>query len=140
MATTTTPIISTGTTFKIKVGNAFITVKGMTDFSGLGGGSATVVDVTDLSSTRKEKLAGLADEGQIKISLNYIPDDAGQVALEAARDTSAKTSFQNVLPDGTTFSYDGFALSFDKSVGVDKQVTASVSIEITGIVAKTKAA
>ncbi|ATI54169.1 phage tail tube protein [Sphingomonas melonis] len=140
MATTTSPIISTGTLFKVKVGSTFTNVKGFTDFSGLGGGTATVVDVTDLSSTRKEKLVGLADEGQIKVSLNYIPDDAGQVALEAARDGAAKTSFQIVLPDATQFAFDGFVLAIDKAVGVDKQVTASVSIEITGTVVKSKAA
>lgn len=69
MATTTSPITSQGSTLKIKIGSTFTLVKGMTDFNGLGGGAPTVIDVTDLSSTRKEKLVGLADEGQIKISL-----------------------------------------------------------------------
>ena len=139
MAVTTKPIVSTGTLFKIKVASAYVTVKGVTDFSGLGDGTATVIDVSDLSSTSKEKLQGIADEGSIKVSLNYIPDDPGQVAMEAARTTGAVTSFQNLLADGTTFSYDGFVQSFGRAVGVDKQITANSSIEITGTVTKTKA-
>ncbi len=41
----------------------------VTDFSGPGG-QASVIDITNLNSTAKEKLVGLRDEGQVSLSLN----------------------------------------------------------------------
>ena len=76
-------IHSRKTKIEITDGSTKVQIKGLTQFSGLGGGSASVIDVTDLDSDAKEKMIGLADEGQVTLSLNYMPADPGQVALEA---------------------------------------------------------
>lgn len=117
----------------------YLPIGEITDFSGPGG-SAAVIDTTSLDSTRKEKLMGLADEGQISFSLNFVPGNPGQVAFRAARASRAETNFALVFSDATatapatTATFAGFALEFSVAGAVDDKVSASAVIEITGAV------
>ena len=103
------------------------------DFSGPGG-QAAVIDVTNLSSTRKEKLMGLPDEGQFTFNLNLDPADTGQLAAKASRNAQTELGYRLSLTDtGTTIlTWDAYCLAFNIAGGVDKQVTASITLEITG--------
>jgi hypothetical protein len=139
--TANTTLASQGTTLTITVGSGSATpVNGFTDFSGLGSGTATIIDASDLSSAAKQKQIGLPDEGTAKISLNYIEADAGQVAMETARSGRSLAHFIITLTSGTKYAFDGYVQTFEKSVSVDKLVTISASVEITGAVTKTPAA
>ncbi len=114
-------------------------------FSGIGGGSASVIDVTHLKSTAKEKRVGLADEGQIQLDMNYVPTDEGQIILKTVRGTQAEADIKIELADsagvsGTTFKFKAFVLSFGKSGGVDDIIKASASLEISGAVTEVAAA
>jgi hypothetical protein len=124
--------VSKGTTISIKVGNAFVKIGGFLDFSGIGGGTAAVIDATDLDSTSKEKLMGIPDEGSIKLSHNLIAADPGQVALLAARGTQAVTDFELVLANKRKWAFSGYVKTFEPSAGVDKTLGLSSEIEITG--------
>lgn len=110
---------------------SFSTVGEVVDFDGPGG-SASVIDVTHLGSTAKEKRMGLMDEGQFSFNLNYVPDDAGQQALRAARAARSLKTFQLTYTDGTVDTFDGYVLSFSRSGGVDAKVSGSVTVEISG--------
>lgn len=107
------------------------------DFNGPGG-SASVVDVSHLRSTRKEKRMGLPDEGQISFNMNFVPGNEGQVLFRERRDARAEAHFALIFSDGsvteeaTTALFAGFALEFNVSGGVDDKVSASAVIEITG--------
>lgn len=101
------------------------------------GGSATVIDVTDLSSLAKEKRMGLMDEGQLSFTINYIPSDTQHAALRAARASREETDFQLVFTDAspsTTWDFSGFVTNFAVSGAVDGVVEAQVTIEITGAI------
>lgn len=110
------------------------------DFQGPGG-SAAVIDVTSLDSTRKEKRMGIPDEGQLSFSLNFWPGNPGQVAFRAARAARTETGFALIFSDGTTLVapttalFAGFATEFSVSGAVDDKVSGSATIEITGEVA-----
>ncbi len=131
----TAAVSSKDSVLKIKVGAAApVAVKGLTSFSGLGGGTAAIMDATDLDSASKEKVIGLPDEGQVKLELNYLQNDPGQIAMNAARNGSTLCTFTVTLKSGKTFTFDGYVMMFDKSLGVDKIITASSAIEITGSV------
>lgn len=122
----------TGSAAPVVIGN-------IVSISGLRGGQATVIDVSNLASTRREKRMGLPDEGQITVELQYDPDNAGQTDLETARDSRTAMTFVITLNDGspsTTFTFTGYVLTFSTDLGVDQVVTASVTIEITGAVVK----
>jgi allophanate hydrolase subunit 1 len=97
-----------------------------------------VIDITNLSSTAHEKLMGLPDEGQFTIDINYDPDNAAHIALRNARKTRTRVEFQVTLTDSTAtmLTFWGYVLGFAISGGVDKQVTASITVEIDGPVAE----
>ena len=98
------------------------------------GGSASVIDVTHLGSTRREKRMGIADEGQISFEINLVPGDAGQVALRADRSSRTKRTAVLTLTDtaGTTLTFDAYCMQFSIQGSVDNKIQASVTLEITG--------
>lgn len=120
-------------------GTTYVQVKGVTNFSGLGGGSAAVIDTTDFDSDAKEKAMGLADEGQVSMGLIYMPADAGQIAMRAARGTRAATKFRITLSNGTKFDFTAFVLTFERNGEQDDVVKVSTNLEVTGAVAETTA-
>ena len=88
---------------EVKIGNGaspevFTAIPEIKTFSGPSG-SAAVIDVTDLSSAAKEKRMGLADEGQLSFTINYIPSDTQHTALRAARAALTETNFKMVSTD-----------------------------------------
>jgi predicted secreted protein len=113
----------------------YTTVPEVKSFSGPGG-SASVIDVTDLSSLAKEKRMGLADEGQLQLTINYIPDNTVHAALRADRAARTKTPFKMIFTDGgdTEWTFDAFVTGFSVSGAVDGVVEAQVTLEITGAI------
>ncbi|KQO53365.1 phage tail tube protein [Sphingomonas sp. Leaf257] len=120
-------------------GNVYTQVKGVNSSSGLGGGSAAVIDTTDFDSTAKEKSMGLPDEGQCSIGMIFMPKDAGQLAMRAARGTRAATKFRITLADGTKYDFTAYVLTFERTGEQDDVVKASSNLEITGSVVETTA-
>jgi hypothetical protein len=102
-------------------------------------GSATIIDVTDLSSTAKEKTMGLMDEGQVTLDINYLPDNAVHETLRTARANKTLKSFVITFTDtapASWFRFNGYVTGFAVTAGVDQALKASVTIEITGAVTK----
>lgn len=100
------------------------------------GGSASVIDVTNLSSLAKEKRMGLGDEGQFTFELNLDTADAEQTGLRADRTARVLRNFELTLTDSpaTVLSFSAYVLSFSIQGGVDDKVGASVTLEISGVV------
>lgn len=100
------------------------------------GGSASVIDVTDLASAAKEKRMGLQDEGQLSLTLNYIPDNAVHMGLRTDRANQTLRNFRIVFTDtgDTQWDFAGFVTGFTVSGGVDNVVEANVTIEISGAI------
>lgn len=125
----------------IKIGNGaspevFSTIKEIKTFSGPSG-SAAVIDVTDLSSLAKEKRMGLADEGQLSFTINYIPSDTQHALLRTKRASREETNFRMVFTDdspSTTWTFGAFVTGFAVSGAVDGVVEANVTLEITGAI------
>jgi hypothetical protein len=134
-------VISKLSKIEIKTsGTTYVALGGLIDWSGLGGGSSPDIDVTDLSSTGKEFLTGLKDEGTVTVNCNFLPTDAGQLAVETARNGGNITSFKATYGSGTgapIYAFDGFVKTFELGVGVDKQISLSFSIKLTGSTTKT---
>ena len=130
-------LVAQGTVLKIADSvspYAYVEIPEIKTFTGPGG-SAAVIDVTDLSSTGKEKRMGLKDEGQLSFDILYIPTDEQHMALRAFRDSGLAAQFQLVFTDGspaTTWEFDGFVTTFSISGGVDGVIEGKVTIEITG--------
>lgn len=137
-----------GATISVSIdGTTFTEVSEVKSFGGIGGGTASIKDVTHLKSTAKEKKLGLKDEGQVTLSGNYIEDDAGQEMMQEARTYSTKLIMKVELANkktptgkGTTWVFDIFVQTFKTDgISVDETVMFDSSCEITGSVIKTKA-
>lgn len=105
----------------------------ITDFDGPGGSSA-VIDKTHLQSTRKEKFAGVPDEGQLSLSINFDPSDAGLAVAQAARIARAEKGFKITYSDDQTATFNGYVLAVTSSGAVDGKVSGSLTIEVSGAV------
>ena len=113
----------------------FTTIAEVSDIQ-MATGQAAVIDITDLSSTAKEKRMGLADEGQATFTCNYIPANTQHAALKAARSARTRKHFKLVYTDSpnSTDTFYGYVLSLPRNIGVDGVITSNVTIEIDGAV------
>jgi len=99
-----------------------------------GTGSAAVIDVTDLSSTAKEKRMGLQDWGQVTMTINFIPGNAQHAELLAAKADRQPRNFQIVFTDSpaTVYAFSAYVLSLPLGGSVDGVLESNVTLEITG--------
>jgi len=103
-------------------------------FDGPGSGTASIIDITHLKSTRKEKRIGLPDEGKMSLTLNLVPSDVGQLAAKASRDARTLKSYRVTLTDtpASVLTFSAYCLSFPISGGVDAKIAVKIDLEITG--------
>lgn len=95
-------------------------------------GKAAKLDATNLASTAKEWRSGLLDPGSFSFDLDVDNTDPGQLALQAYRVASTITNFKLTLPNTHTATFQGYVESFPWDGGVDKLLSATVDIVITG--------
>lgn len=136
----TSALSSQGVTIAVGAGSPDVPVT-IPEVSSINGpsGSASIIDVTDLSSTAKEKKMGLMDEGQVTLELNYLPDNAVHETLRAARAAKTLKSFVITFTDtapASWFRFNAYVTAFSVSNAVDQVMKASVTLEITGAVEK----
>lgn len=124
----------------------FRRVGGVTGIRDLRSGTATEIDVSDLSSAEKEYILGLADPGSFSLDVIYDPADPGQIVLETLRESSAINPFRvgvpNPLQGGsptgfTQFAFNAFVQTFPFTAAVDAALAGSVTCRISGAIAKT---
>jgi hypothetical protein len=123
----------------------FTRVGGVSGIRDIRSGTAAEIDVSDLQSTAKEFVLGLADNGSMSFDLFYDQADPGQITLEQLRESSASASFRvgvrNPLQAGsptgfTLLSFTGFVATFPITLGVDAAVTGTCTVRITGAITK----
>lgn len=108
-------------------------VANLKSYSGLDG-SVSELDATNMDSTAKEYVAGLADEGGFSVELDFDNNDPGQIALEAARGSTTLKTFKLVLPNGDTATFYGLVKKMSLSGAVDALVKRTCDIRISGAV------
>ena len=98
------------------------------------GGTANVIDVSNLDSTAKEKRQGLQDMGNYSLTYDTDDTDAGQLRLIAARTAQAVVVFKQYYPGGLKIrAWQGFVQKVTEPVaGVDKVLRSSATIVVTG--------
>ena len=100
------------------------------------GGSTGMIDTTHLTSTAKEKLPDLRDEGQVTLEVNWLPDNTGQGLLRQDRADREKRTFRIYLTDtsGTILTGDAYCTGYTVNTGVGQQVRGTITMEIDGAV------
>ncbi|AQW28809.1 phage tail tube protein [Ralstonia syzygii subsp. celebesensis] len=111
---------------------AWTEIKNLLSFKGFDG-QASEIDKTNLSSTAKEFMLGLQDNGHFTVDLDRDFADPGQGAMFAAKEASALKPFKLVLPNGKTATFNGYVKNAPLDGGVDQILkTSGVSIRISG--------
>lgn len=101
-------------------------------------GQASEIDTTTLCSTAKEKALGLQDFGGMSADLNYVEDDAFQVAAKLAKADGLPRWFRLDKANGYKKVWKGLVRSFSDSGSVDGTNTGTLSVTITGEVVEAK--
>jgi len=129
-------VTTVGTTIAIGDGGGtevFTTIAGAKDFSGPSG-SVSVIDVTALNDTAKQKMVGMEDEGQFSFNLNWNAADVQHALLRTNFAAQTQTNFKITLSDTTVITFAAFITGFDHSGAVDGVYEASITLEITGAI------
>jgi hypothetical protein len=127
--TTGKAITATGTATSV----TFTQIANIKTFSGFDG-SASEIDVTNLSSTAKEYRLGLTDPGQFAFEIDYDSANAGHVALRSKQISGLVSNLQLTLPNATVVTFNGFVKKFALAGGVDAVAKTAVDIRITGAI------
>lgn len=97
-------------------------------------GQANWMDMTDLSSTAKEGRPGLRDEGQLRLRMFYLPDNAVHMALRTAFTARTKKAFRLTFTDtapATVWEFDAYVTGFQLAADVDNPISLDVTVRIT---------
>lgn len=101
----------------------------------------TMIDVTSKDSTSRyrEFLAGLRDGGEVTFTIGYDPAGTthAQLLTDFGSDTAA--SWRVAFADSDTWAavFSAFVKSFQPTGPLDDELTADVTLKITGVVTMT---
>jgi len=96
------------------------------------------VDVTNLDSTAKEYIAGLADGNTVEFEMNWVAGNAQQQSLRTSQAAGETVSMQMVwqTSPNTTAVFDLVLLNFEMGETTpEQQITAMASGRISGAIA-----
>lgn len=114
---------------------AWTTIGNIKDFTAFDGSAATI-DVTNLSSTAKEKRMGLQDNGNFSFNMDQDNSDAGQLALRASRTAQSLKTYKLTLPNTNTATFSAYCSKVSDAGSVDGVVKNAVTLVITGAVTR----
>lgn len=100
-------------------------------------GVVSEVDKTNLQSSAKEFSPGLEDFGSMTFNMDLDPTDAGQIAMMAARATSASTYFKLTYPNASVVRVaQGFVKKFEETGSVDGVYKVAAEVRFSGRVSR----
>lgn len=130
-----------GTQLKAEVTTpgTFVAIAGITNIKPYSR-KADIIDGTshDSASETREKLPGLLDNGECQVDLNYNNENTGHIWLDAS--VGLSKSFKIVFPGATTpntAAFTAIVKGFDPAAPHDGKLTASVVLDITGVISWT---
>ncbi|TZG26506.1 phage tail tube protein [Sphingomonas montanisoli] len=98
------------------------------------------VEVTHYESPgqTREYIAGLIDPGEITVSINWVPGSPTDDLLVTAKNDGAVRQMKIKVPGAAAtpeqFKFPGIVKGFERTVPIDGQMTANVTIRIAGAV------
>jgi len=98
--------------------------------------SAATVDVTshDSPDTYREFIQGIREAGEVTLEGNFIPGNAGQVALLADLNDGSVDEYVITFPSGmaTTWTFDAIVTAFATSAPFDEKASFTATMKLTG--------
>lgn len=102
------------------------------------GGTANIINVTNLDSDAQEKRVGLQDFGNYALTFDADDTDPGQLALIAARAAQAVIVCKQVYPGGLkTRAFQAIVQKVSEpAAGVDKVLRSTATVVVTGPISR----
>lgn len=97
---------------------------------------ADEIDVSNMDSGRdKEFIAGMNDNGETTIPMNYVPGSPTDVLLTEIKATGETVEIEYVLPGELTGDkYFAFCKGYKRSTPMNEAMTAEATFRISGLV------
>jgi predicted secreted protein len=101
-------------------------------------GEVEQIDATHLKSPgrRREKIAGMIDDGDLEIVVNYIPGGVTDALVRAAKADGVTRDWMAVIPRADAdweIAGQGFVTGWDRgSVEVDGKMEGTITLTLTG--------
>lgn len=117
--------------------SAYAALEEVTSISGPDG-SANLIDVSHLQSTRKEYLAGLADNGTIQLECNFTGGTKQMDMFTLFNSNSDPEPFKIQIPETSAladyheFTFLGIVTKWSLAEAVDDKVKLTMTIQTTG--------
>lgn len=129
----------TGAGSSLSIG-ATPTIIGEIKSAGISGAQWSTADVTNFQSgVNQEFISTIRNNGSVKISGNRASSDAGQILTEAAFGSGLITAFVLTIDKtpaqtttGDTYAFSALVESREFDLSVDKEVSWSVTLKISG--------
>jgi hypothetical protein len=86
------------------------------------GDERAAVTFNEIGAGRISKAKGSADAGTIALTVAYVPNDPGQIALEAAQANINNFAFRVTFPDGSIQYFQGLVMGKKRSIGTADNV------------------
>lgn len=101
-------------------------------------GQSSWIDTTDLSSTAKQGRPGLIDNGQIRLGINYLPDNAVHSAMRTAWAANTLKRVRLTFTDSTATKWEAdiYVTGFSVRGEVDGKIQADVTLRISGAISE----
>lgn len=125
--------------YSTNAGTSYTNLAHVLDIDGPNG-SRDMVDVTDQDSTQctREFVPGLADEGEVSLTLNNVTTDATQEFMDTLFTATSASYFKILMPTTTNFwTFQGFVNSKGRSFPLGDKIGLNYGVKVTGVVTYT---
>jgi hypothetical protein len=97
------------------------------------------VEITTMSSpdTTKEFISGLADRGEIALTMNWVPGGTTDLFFETWREGGNERRYVKITtPNSKIYTFQAFILDYTGSIPVGDAMEAEVSLKVAGSVTR----
>jgi len=101
--------------------------------------SLDIIEVTHMTSPNriKEFIPGLSDPGECSFTINFLPGEDDDDAIQALRGAVSPSNFRITFPAvgsaaRVTWTFAGFLVGYEPTVPTNDRMTAAVRIKVTG--------
>lgn len=134
-----TPVSPVGTTLTASGGNVD-TIRGVITSAGMDSIQAATIDTTGLGDTSKNYVLGTRESGTVTLAINVISQTVNTEFMAMPKSGQSSTNATTfILSMGTVtgspkFTFSAYIVKVSIGAEVDKQVTATYTLRITGAI------
>ena len=132
-----TGLVARGLTLSVATGASpdYAVIPNLDNVSGPGS-TAAEIEITDLSSTAKEFLLDLVDNGNVSVSGNFNPQETYHAQLQSDNAASTERNYRITFPSSpeATYTFAARVSEFSPEGGIAAALRFSFTLRVTGAI------